>query len=103
MLATLRRSAPPEGLTLGELAALMAVTPPAVTKRVDALNVRGLLDRLPDAADRRAIRARLTAAGREVVDALLPQHLTHEERLLAGLSAGERQTLRTLLGRIRAD
>ncbi|MBB6016468.1 MarR family winged helix-turn-helix transcriptional regulator [Deinococcus radiopugnans] len=103
VLATLRRSAPPEGLTLGELAALMAVTPPAVTKRVDALNVRGLLDRLPDAADRRAIRARLTAAGREVVDALLPQHLTHEERLLAGLSAGERQTLRTLLGRIRAD
>lgn len=102
VLATLRRSAPPEGLTLGELAARMAVTPPAVTKRVDALTGRGLVERLPDAVDRRAVRARLTAAGRELVDGLLPQHLANEEQLLAGLSAEECQTLRTLLGRIRA-
>ena len=102
VLATLRRSAPPQGLTLGELAALMAITPPAVTKRVDALAARGLLERLPDPADRRAIRARLTAVGRECVDRLLSEHLENEERLLADLGAAERRTLRALLGRIRA-
>lgn len=100
VLATLRRSAPAQGLTLGELGALMAVTPPAVTKRVDALTARGLVERLPDAVDRRAIRARLTAAGRQQVDALLPQHLAHEEGLLSGLSRAEWQTLRTLLSRL---
>ncbi|GGL70778.1 MarR family transcriptional regulator [Deinococcus aerolatus] len=102
VLATLRRSAPAQGLTLGDLGALMAVTPPAVTKRVDALTGRGLVERVPDAVDRRAIRARLTAPGRELVDGLLPQHLEHEERLLANLSHAERHTLRTLLGRIGA-
>ncbi|CAM3760590.1 MarR family winged helix-turn-helix transcriptional regulator [Deinococcus frigens] len=102
VLATLRRSAPPEGLTLGELAALMAITPPAVTKRVDVLTARELLERVPDPLDRRAIRARLTAAGRELVDGLLAAHLENEERLLADLSSAERQTLRTLLGRIQS-
>lgn len=102
VLATLRRSAPPQGLTLGELAALMAITPPAVTKRVDVLTERNLVERLPDPADRRAIRARLTATGHELVDDLLPRHLTNEERLLADLNSDERRTLRTLLGRIRS-
>ncbi|GGO21730.1 MarR family winged helix-turn-helix transcriptional regulator [Deinococcus humi] len=100
VLATLRRSAPPEGLTLGELSALMAITPPAVTKRVDALSARQLIERLPDTSDRRAIRARLTATGRTLIDSLLPQHLANEERLLAALSVTERRTLRALLGRI---
>ncbi|CAM3650157.1 DNA-binding MarR family transcriptional regulator [Deinococcus saxicola] len=101
VLATLRRSAPPEGLTLGELAALMAITPPAVTKRVDALTERGRVERKPDPSDRRAIRACLTATGFELVDSLLNAHLENEERLLSDLSGGERRTLRTLLGRIR--
>ncbi|WP_317640553.1 MarR family winged helix-turn-helix transcriptional regulator [Deinococcus arenicola] len=101
VLATLRRSAPPQGLTLGELAALMAITPPAVTKRVDALTGRGLIERLPDRQDRRAIRARLTAAGFEAVDSLVTAHLANEERLLSDLSSDERRMLRTLLGRIQ--
>ncbi|QFP76864.1 MarR family winged helix-turn-helix transcriptional regulator [Deinococcus sp. AJ005] len=101
VLATLRRSAPPEGLTLGELAALMAITPPAVTKRVDVLTERELVERLPHPSDRRAIRARLTATGFELVDGLLTAHLENEERLLADLSGDERRTLRMLLGRIR--
>ncbi len=103
VLATLRRSAPPEGLTLGELGALMAITPPAVTKRVDALSERQLIERLSDPSDRRAVRARLTEAGRTLIDGLLPLHLANEERLLADLNTDERQTLRELLGRIGVE
>lgn len=45
VLVTLRRSAPPEGLAFSRLSSLMAITPPAVTKRVDLLAVRGLVER----------------------------------------------------------
>ncbi|MPY66313.1 MarR family transcriptional regulator [Deinococcus sp. SDU3-2] len=100
VLATLRRSAPPEGLTLGDLGTLMAVTPPAVTKRVDGLERRGWVARLPDPRDRRTIRAALTPEGRAAVDALLEAHVTHEEALLRNLTPDERATLRELLLRI---
>jgi len=100
VLATLRRSAPPEGLTLGELAGLMAVTPPGVTKRVDGLERRGWVSRHLDAHDRRTVRAALTSPGREVVDRLLAAHVANEEALLSGLSLSERATLRELLLRI---
>nr|WP_246580786.1 MarR family transcriptional regulator [Deinococcus aestuarii] len=102
VLATLRRSAPPEGLTLGELASLMAITPPAVTKRVDGLERRGWVARQADGQDRRTVRAGLTAEGRRAVDRLLAAHVAHEEQLLSALSPAERLTLRSLLGRLPA-
>lgn len=100
VLATLRRSAPPGGLTLGELGTLMAVTPPAVTKRVDGLERRGWVARLPDSRDRRTVRAALTPEGRAAVDRLLEAHVAHEEALLRNLTREERATLRGLLLRI---
>ncbi|MBB5235658.1 MarR family winged helix-turn-helix transcriptional regulator [Deinococcus budaensis] len=100
VLATLRRSAPPEGLTLGDLAHRMAVTPPAVTKRVDGLERRGWVTRHPDPGDRRTVRAALSAAGRAAVDELLLAHVAHEEALLGQLTPDERRTLRQLLGRL---
>lgn len=100
VLATLRRSAPPEGLTLGDLGTLMAVTPPAVTKRVDGLERRGWVVRLPDPRDRRTVRAALTPEGRAAVGRLLEAHVAHEEALLRDLTPQERATLRELLLRI---
>ncbi|CAM3277773.1 MarR family transcriptional regulator [Deinococcus deserti] len=100
LLATLRRSAPPEGLTLGDLAGLMAITPPAITKRMDGLERRGWVARQADTQDRRTVRAQLTAEGRQVVDSLLTAHVANEERLLGGLTPAERRILRALLGRI---
>lgn len=103
VLATLHRSAPPGGLTLGELAGLMAVTPPAVTKRVDSLERRGWVARHPDAQDRRTVRAVLTSQGRTAVDDLLAAHVANEEALLSALTPTERTTLRALLSRIPAS
>jgi len=97
VLATLRRSAPVEGLQLSQLSNLMAITPPAVTKRVDNLEARGWVQRADHATDRRAFLVRLTERGRALVDEVLPHHVENEERLLAPLSQDERALLRTLL------
>ena len=102
VLATLRRSAPPEGLSFSRLSDLMAITPPAVTKRVDVLEKRGLVERSVDAQDRRALRLRLTDQGRALVERILPQHVANEDRLLGGLNTAERAQLRVLLAQLAA-
>ena len=100
VLATLRRSAPPAGLPLAQLGALMAITPAAMTKRIDLLEQRGLVERTPHATDRRAFLARLTPEGRELVDRILPLHLRNEDRVLAALTEDERAQLRALLRKL---
>ena len=50
-------------LTLGELAELERVTPPTVTKIVGRLQDHALVERLPDAEDRRVCRGRTTTEG----------------------------------------
>lgn len=97
VLATLRRSAPPEGLNFTHLAELMAVTPPAVTKRIDRLVEQQLVERIPSAEDRRASFVRLTEQGRAVVNDVLPRHLENEERILAQLTGQEQRLLHHLL------
>ncbi|ADV68135.1 MarR family winged helix-turn-helix transcriptional regulator [Deinococcus maricopensis] len=100
LLVTLRRSAPPGGLTPGELSGLCAITPPAITKRLDALEALHLIERVPHETDRRATRVRLTRDGRARVDDVLDAHVANEERLLSPLTREERATLRTLLTRL---
>ncbi|WP_231724441.1 MarR family winged helix-turn-helix transcriptional regulator [Deinococcus actinosclerus] len=102
LLFTLHRSGTPDGLTPGELAALLAVSPASVTGSLDRLEARGLLRRTPDAQDRRAQRIHLTDAGRDLVRHHLPVHLRREEDLLSPLNAAERQQLEQLLRRLIA-
>jgi DNA-binding MarR family transcriptional regulator len=63
-LATINREGP---LTLGELAVHEHVAPPSVTKAVEKLVGLGLVNRAPDASDRRVVRVRPTPAGRRRV------------------------------------
>lgn len=97
LLFTLYRSAPPQGMTAGELTDMAAVTPSSITNRVDRMVAEGLVERSPDPVDARARRIRLTSAGRARVEALLPQHIHNEVQLLSGLSEGEQQELERLL------
>src|SRR5256885_1533455 len=59
VLATLRRSGPPYELTAGALNRAAMVTSGAITNRIDRLSARGLVERVPDAEDRRSVRVRL--------------------------------------------
>lgn len=67
---------------------------------VEELLNAGLVGRRVDDLDRRSRLLRLTARGREVLKRLRPLALALEDRLLAPLTAKEKDTLFDLLGRI---
>ncbi|TGA86701.1 MarR family transcriptional regulator [Streptomyces sp. MZ04] len=100
VLATLRRVGAPHELTAGGLLKSAMVTSGAITNRLDKLERKGLIERHPDPADRRAIRVRLTAAGMELVDRAVVDHVANEERMLGALSAEDRRALDGALRRL---
>lgn len=100
VLASLRRSGPPYRLNASELGATMMVTGGAVTKRVDRLERMGLVTRTVDEHDARGRLIGLTPLGREVVDRVVGKHWANEDRLLAPLSAQEREQLAGLLRKL---
>jgi DNA-binding MarR family transcriptional regulator len=103
VLASLRRSGAPFQLTPGELSATTMVTSGAVTKRVDRLESKGLVERTVSADDRRGREIRLTDAGRALVDAVVVDHWANEDRLLAALDEKERRQLAGLLRKLLLD
>jgi DNA-binding MarR family transcriptional regulator len=100
VLATLRRQGTPYALTPGELGERTMVTSGAVTKRVDRLAAKGLVERRASTTDGRSRTVVLTAEGHRVIDAAMDEHVANEARLLAGLEPDERAALGELLGRL---
>ncbi len=100
VLAALRRAGEPYQLTPTALMRTALVTSGAITQRLDRLAERGLITRTRSEADGRAVVVTLTAAGRDALDAALPDHLETERGLLAGLSEAELTQLAGLLRRV---
>ncbi len=90
---------PESGLRVGDLAACLAVKPPTVTQLVDALVSRGLVERYADLDDRRAIRVRLSASGRELASSFHERAMSETEELVAYLGAEDSDTLASLLAK----
>ena len=103
VLATLRRAGPPFRLTAGELAASTMVTSGAVTKRIDRLESKGLVERSVSASDARGREIRLTPEGRRLTDEVVVRHWENEDRLLAALDPDERDQLTGLLRKLLLD
>lgn len=103
VLATLRRRAGPEGITPTDLAQSTMTSSGGMTKRLDALERRGLLARDPCDDDRRSVWIVLTPAGRELIDEAIVEHVANEARLLTGLTGKERAELARLLRRLALD
>ncbi|WP_342787217.1 MarR family transcriptional regulator [Actinomadura decatromicini] len=97
VLATLRRSGSPHGLTAGELARSSMVTSGAVTNRLDRLVAKGYVTRELDPANRRTVIVALTPAGRDLIDRAVAAHLDNERRLLAALDQGRQDDLAAVL------
>jgi DNA-binding MarR family transcriptional regulator len=97
VLAALRRSGPPYELSPGRLVRETLVTSGTMTNRVDRLVSRGLVERLPDPSDRRAVIVRLTDDGRRTVDGALAGLLDSERDLLSALSPADQARLAGLL------
>lgn len=97
ILASLRRAGSPYSLSPGQLAQTTMVSSGAITKRVDRLIERGLVERSVSDLDARGRRVALTPAGLALVNDLVVAHLANEERLLAGFTHAERAQLTSLL------
>ncbi|WCN79396.1 MarR family winged helix-turn-helix transcriptional regulator [Micromonospora sp. LH3U1] len=97
VLATLRRSGEPFTLSPSQLSAALMLTTGGMTGRLDKLERAGLLQRIPDPTDRRALRAELTAKGRQIVDEALTAGLAEQAAALNQLPAAQRKQLAGLL------
>jgi DNA-binding MarR family transcriptional regulator len=100
VLAALRRSGPPYRLTPTALRKALLLSSGGMTKRLAGLENRGLVRREAEAGDRRLRAVTLTPDGRHLVDAVLPDHIANEERLLRELNASERRDLARLLEKL---
>lgn len=101
VLATLRRSALPQGLKAKELQASVMITSGGMTKRLDRLEAAGLIERRPDPDDRRGVLITLTKAGRRLIEGALPTLLAAETDMTRGAlgTDRERERLADLLRR----
>lgn len=81
---------------LGELAEDLDSTPRNITGLVDHLERDGLVERVPDADDRRSVRARLTAAGRERIESVWAEGIARQFEITEGLTKDDLAQLRHL-------
>lgn len=103
VLATLRRTGTPDGLSPGRLTSALMLTSGGMTNRLDRLERAGLVARQPDPGDRRALLVKLTPAGRELVDRAVVAGLEAQQRLLDDLTAEKRQRVNDLLRELLAS
>ncbi len=87
-------------LPLGKLSERLMVHPASVTTTVDGLVKLGLVERVPHPTDRRATLARITADGRQRIEASTPE-LVERRFGLEALSEDEARTLTELLRKVR--
>lgn len=99
VLATLRRAGEPFERAAGELADHTLVTTGGLTKRVDRLAARGLVQRRVEASDARKRLVRLTPEGRDLIDRAIAAHLANERRLLDELGTTDAASLEPILTR----
>jgi DNA-binding MarR family transcriptional regulator len=80
-------------MSIGRLAAIEQVSPPAVTKTVSALEAAGLAERARSDADRRVVIVRVTDAGRALLERGRAARVRLIADLLDGVSERDRRTL----------
>lgn len=83
-----------------EIADAIGVTRATMTGLIDTLERDGLVERTPDAADRRMMKLKLTPAGLALLRNFLPGYFRCISSLLRPLDHDERKTLVALLGKI---
>lgn len=93
VLFTLRRAGEPYRLSPSSLAGSLLVTSGTMTNRLDRLERKGLIERLPNPADRRGMDVQLTEEGFRLADGLVGEHVANELEMLEPLSVAERRQL----------
>ena len=73
---------------------------PNITRLIDSLEKRGLVERQSDPEDRRRFLIALTPDARKLMNNLLPKVIEERERLFGSFSEGDRRTLQRVLNKI---
>lgn len=90
VLATLSSG---DGWTAKAIVASTRTHKSTISRAVEALERRGLIEAIRSSDDKRAFRLRLTASGRKLFQKLEPLVLDYERKLLARLNDGEGRAL----------
>jgi DNA-binding MarR family transcriptional regulator len=88
---------PEHRATPSEIAAWQQMSPSGITGRLDGLEKRGFIRRLPSPADRRKVIVELTEEGRQAWLGTFDPQTNEEEKVLAALDPDEREQLDRLL------
>ncbi|WP_432827516.1 MarR family winged helix-turn-helix transcriptional regulator [Dactylosporangium sp. CA-092794] len=86
-----------------ELSEHLKIAPRSTTEVVDGLEDRGLVERLPDPADRRATLVELTPAGGTVAAKIRAERGAQGERFFAALPPQDREDLARILTTLRTS
>jgi DNA-binding MarR family transcriptional regulator len=102
ILFTLRRSGEPFRLTPSRLTESLLVSSGTLTSRLDRLERKRLIKRVPHPTDRRSVEIELTRKGLDLVDEAVTVHVDNEKEMLAPLSERERDALDRLASKLLA-
>jgi len=87
---------------LNELNEALLISQPSLSRMVERLEAKGLLQRRPAEQDQRGIELSLTEAGRELQRAIGREHVRHLHEMIApALSTEEFDQLRALTDKLR--
>jgi DNA-binding MarR family transcriptional regulator len=92
-----------DGITADDIAASTARPKNTLSRGVNAVLRKKLIDRRADPKDRRRLILTLTARGRRIVARTVPAFVAHETGMASALTAGERRALEALLEKIIVD
>jgi len=87
-------------LNIGSITKLIMSTPGNVTVVVRNLKRDGYIDSYPDPNDKRASILSITTQGKEIIEALFPQHAKNFESYFEALDEEETETLFMLLRKL---
>ena len=93
----------PEGLTCGEIGNRMITRDPDITRLLDRLEKRKLIERHRDAKDRRMVLTRITTGGLEILARLDEPVQQAHRRQLGHLGKEKLSTLREILREVRKE
>ena len=103
VLSSLRIVGPPHRLSPTRLGKGLMLSSAGVTSRLDRLERRGLVTRLPDPDDRRGVIVELTDRGLELVDAAVAANIESDRQLLERLSPAQVDSLVGILRDLLID
>jgi DNA-binding MarR family transcriptional regulator len=99
ILFTIRRAGSP-GLSPTALTGSLMVSSGTMTNRLDHLEAKGLIERVPNPGDRRAVEIELTRKGLKLVDKAVAEHVENEVEMLSVLGDAERRRLDATLRKL---